>query len=84
MLDEFISNDKNSKNDSNKNSRRYSVSIPCDDSVKSKLSTYFDHVNDMTTEFNQRSITDNDMYLINDALGISNSRHHFIPNFNED
>ena len=57
------------------NKKKYSFSIPHLDSQRNmhRLNSYYEKVNDLVNGFDKSNITDYDMYLINDALGIPNS-----------
>ena len=66
------------------NKRKYSVTIPSRDSKKSRLSSYYTEVREMTDEFYQRNTTRDDKYLIHEALGIPNSQHHYVQDFNDE
>ena len=65
-------------------SKQYSIVIPSANSSLINLNSYYDKVYDLTTEFNQNRITSNDVFLINDALGLSNSGHKHAEKFDED
>ena len=60
------------------NKKKYSFSIPHLDSQRNmhRLNSYYEKVNDLVNGFDKSNITDYDMYLINDVLGIPNTRHH--------
>ena len=60
------------------NKRKYSFAIPRLDSQRNiyTLDPYYEKVNDLVNGFDKNNITDYDMYLINDVLGIPNTRHH--------
>ena len=60
------------------NKRKYSFAIPHSDSNGTiyTLNPYYEKVNDLVNGFDKNNITDYDMYLINDVLGIPNTRHH--------
>ena len=62
--------------------KKFSIRIPSTNIKTDKLEPFYQEVNELTTEFNKRNFTDYDKYLVNDALGIHNSRHHFVQDFN--
>ena len=84
MLDLSKLGKRHSFYDEDIEAKKYSVSIPSTNYVRSKLNSYYEKVSQLTDEFNQRNITDNDVYLVNDALGIPNSRHLYVQDVDDD
>ena len=67
------------------NKKKYSFSIPHLDSQRNmhRLNSYYEKVNDLVNGFDKGNITENDLYLINDALGIPNSKQNNTQEFFE-
>ena len=67
------------------NKKKYSFSIPHLDSQRNmhRLNSYYEKVNDLVNGFDKGNITENDLYLINDALGIPNSTQNNTQEFFE-
>ena len=70
--------------DDSPKAKKYSVNIPNTNYVRTKLNSYYEKVSQLTDEFSQRNITDNDVYLINDVLGIPNSRNLYVQDVDDD
>ena len=82
MLDGFKLSLRFLKNQVNKNKERFNPVIPSSGTPTNQIKSFYDKVSDMTYEFNQRSISDYDIYLINDALGVPNVEKKQVLDFN--
>ena len=84
MLSQAKFEKRHSYYDTKVKKKQYSIAIPCTNSSLKTLNSYYDKVYDLTTGFNQNRITSNDVFLINDILGLSNSGHKHAEKFDED
>ena len=60
----------------NVSKKKFSIKIPSTNSDRSTVNSYNDQINNLISGFEQSRLTRYDLYLVNDALGLSNSGHH--------
>ena len=71
-------NKKQSYYSTNTSTKKYDFAIPHMDSKMNIFNQYHDKINNLVLHFDQNNISSYDAYLINDALGVSNSKKNHI------
>ena len=75
---------KHSFYETNAGTKKYSARIPYTNSNKSAVQSYYDKIDNLVTGFEKNKMTNYDMYLINDALDVPNTRHKYMQELHDD